>query len=134
MKKGAKLAIIGIIVVIAVFYLISTGFKQSGVYYLEVHELIKDPSKYNAKGIRVSGDVVNGTVVKDVKNKHLEFVMTDGTGEKMNVIYNGIIPDAFTEDVQVIVEGKYNKDTNTFIATTLLTKCPSKYEAEVEKK
>lgn len=134
MKKGANLTIIGIIVVIAVFYLISTGFNQSGVYYLEVHELIKDPSKYNAKGIRVSGDVVDGTVVKDVKNKHLEFVMADGTGEKINVIYNGIIPDAFTEDVQVIVEGKYNKDTNTFNATTLLAKCPSKYEAEVEKK
>ncbi|MBC7196202.1 cytochrome c maturation protein CcmE [Deferribacteraceae bacterium V6Fe1] len=134
MKKGTKLAIIGIIVIAAVFYLISTGFKQSGVYYLEVHELIKDPSKYNTKGIRVSGDVVDGTVVKDTKNQHLEFVMADGTGEKMNVIYNGIIPDAFTEEVQVIVEGKYDKDTNTFKATTLLAKCPSKYEAEVEKK
>jgi cytochrome c-type biogenesis protein CcmE len=51
----------------------------------------------------------------------------------MNVVYNGIIPDAFTEDVQVIVEGKYHKDTNTFNASTLLAKCPSKYEAEVEK-
>jgi cytochrome c-type biogenesis protein CcmE len=131
MKKGTKLAVIGIIVVVAVFYLISTGFKQSGVYYLEVHELKSDPSKYEAKGIRVSGDVVNGTVLKDVKNQHLEFVMSDETGEQMSVIYNGMIPDAFTEDVQVIVEGKYNRDTNTFNAKTLLAKCPSKYDAEV---
>jgi cytochrome c-type biogenesis protein CcmE len=131
MKKGTKLVVIGIIVVVAVFYLISTGFKQSGVYYLEVHELISDPSKYDAKGIRVSGDVVDGTVIKDVKNQHLEFVMTDKTGQQMSVVYNGIIPDAFTEDVQVIVEGKYNRDTNTFNAKTLLAKCPSKYEAEV---
>jgi cytochrome c-type biogenesis protein CcmE len=133
MKKGTKLVTIGIIVVVAVFYLISSGFKQSGVYYLEVHELIKDPTKYEAKGIRVSGDVVKGTIVKDAKNQHLEFVMADGTGKQMNVVYNGIIPDAFTEDVQVIVEGKYHKDTNTFNASTLLAKCPSKYEAEVEK-
>jgi cytochrome c-type biogenesis protein CcmE len=95
MKKGTKLVAIGIIVVVAVFYLISSGFKQSGVYYLEVHELIKDPTKYEAKGIRVSGDVVKGTIVKDAKNQHLEFVMADGTGKQMNVVYNGIIPDAF---------------------------------------
>jgi hypothetical protein len=42
--------------------------------------------------------------------------------------------DAFKEGVQVIVEGRYDKDTNTFKAKTLLAKCPSKYEAEVEKK
>lgn len=133
MKKGTKLIVVGLVVVAAIFYLISSGFKQSGVYYLEVHELVNNPSKFQTKGVRISGDVVNGSVVRDNKNQSLKFVMADGTGVKMNVDYKGIIPDAFTEDVQVIVEGRYDKNSNTFSAATLLAKCPSKYEAEVKK-
>lgn len=133
MKKGTKLVIVGLIVVAGIFYLISSEFKQSGVYYLEVHEIVNNPSKFETKGVRISGDVVKGSVVRDDKNQHLDFIMADGTGAKMNVKYKGIIPDAFTEDVQVIVEGKYDKQSNTFTAATLLAKCPSKYEAEVKK-
>ncbi|HCW93018.1 MAG TPA: cytochrome c biogenesis protein CcmE [Flexistipes sinusarabici] len=132
--KKSKFLIAGLIVVAAVGYLIISGFNSSSVYYLEVSELVKKPAAYSEKGLRVSGDVKNGTVQKDVVNQHLEFVMSDKKGSEMNVVYNGIIPDAFNEDVQVIVEGEYSKKTNTFKARTLLAKCPSKYEAKVEKK
>ncbi len=129
--KKSKFLIAGLVVVAAVGYLIISGFKTNSVYYLKVSELVNQHENVSEKGLRVSGDVENGTVNKDVVNQHLEFVMTDETGAKMNVVYNGIIPDAFSEDVQVIVEGEYSKDTNTFNARTLLAKCPSKYEAEV---
>jgi|Wag4MinimDraft_13_1082653.scaffolds.fasta_scaffold00344_3 cytochrome c-type biogenesis protein CcmE len=128
--KKSKFFIAGLVVVAAVGYLIVSGFKSNSVYYLKVNELVSQ-NETLSKGLRVSGDVENGSVEKDVVNQHLKFVMTDDTGAKMNVVYNGIIPDAFNEDVQVIVEGEYSKDTNTFNARTLLAKCPSKYEAEV---
>lgn len=130
--KKSKFLVAGLVVIAAVGYLVISGFNSSSVYYLEVTELVNKSSTYSEKGLRVSGDVKNGTVEKDVVNKHLEFVMTDKEGSEMNVVYNGIIPDAFNEDVQVIVEGEYSKKTNTFKARTLLAKCPSKYEAEVE--
>ena len=40
-------------------------------------------------------------------------------------------PDSFKADVQVILEGKYTPEGNLFKATTLLVKCPSRYEGEV---
>ena len=48
----------------------------------------------------------------------------------VNVYYKGVKPDSFKADVQVILEGKYNKAENLFKATTLLVKCPSRYEGE----
>ena len=44
------------------------------------------------------------------------------------VDFTGIIPDTFVDDADVVVEGK-RRDDGVFEATTLLAKCPSKYEA-----
>jgi cytochrome c-type biogenesis protein CcmE len=43
------------------------------------------------------------------------------------VVYRGIIPDTFTDSVDVVVEGRLGRD-GTFRATTLLAKCASRYE------
>jgi cytochrome c-type biogenesis protein CcmE len=48
----------------------------------------------------------------------------------MRASYQGVMPDAFKEDVEVILEGTYSQYDNMFNATILLAKCPSKYEAE----
>jgi cytochrome c-type biogenesis protein CcmE len=48
----------------------------------------------------------------------------------MPVYYKGgPVPDIFGEEVQVVVEGKVGPD-GTFQASTLLAKCPSKFESE----
>ena len=44
----------------------------------------------------------------------------------------GIIPDTFTDSVDVVVEGRYNRE-GTFVATTLLAKCASRYENAPDK-
>jgi cytochrome c-type biogenesis protein CcmE len=130
MKKGSKFFIAGIIVIGAIGFLIMSGFQQNSVYYLEVNELLKQPEAYKTKGVRISGNVKEGSIQQDIMKKFLKFTMIDDTGATMTVEYTGLVPDAFTEDVQVIVEGKYDKAKNTFYAKTLLAKCPSKYEAD----
>jgi cytochrome c-type biogenesis protein CcmE len=52
--------------------------------------------------------------------------MTDGS-RTYPVVYRGIIPDTFTDSVDVVVEGRLGRD-GTFRATTLLAKCASRYE------
>ncbi|KAA0258888.1 cytochrome c maturation protein CcmE [Deferribacter autotrophicus] len=131
MKKSLKIIIPGLIILAVITYLIFTSFKDTGVYYLEVSELMKNPSQYYGKGLRVSGLVETGSVTKKAIEKYLEFNLVDDSGAKLRVVYKGIIPDAFKEDVGVIVEGKLDK-SNIFRAKTLLAKCPSKYEAEVK--
>ena len=46
----------------------------------------------------------------------------------IKVEYKGIVPDAFQEEVEVIVEGTYDEVNKKFVANSLLAKCPSRYE------
>ena len=135
MKKYVKFVIVAVIVIGAVAYLTVSGFSKSGIYYLEVSELLNNPKLYNAKGSRISGKVVRGSAVKNsVDSKLLEFQIEDTKGEKLSVEYSGVVPDAFEEGVIVIVEGKYDPDTSKFYANKLMAKCPSKYEPESPEK
>ena len=131
MKKGIKFAIAGVIVVGVIAYLMFSGLSQHTVYYVEVSELLADPAKYETKGARLSGDVVENTIVKDtMEKKLLQFDITDAQGAVMSVEYRGVVPDAFEEGVTVILEGNYDMAKKVFNAKTLMAKCPSKYEGE----
>jgi cytochrome c-type biogenesis protein CcmE len=56
----------------------------------------------------------------------------DGSAQ-LPVDFSGIIPDTFVDDADVVVEGNRRTD-GVFEATTLLAKCPSKYETAGEAK
>jgi cytochrome c-type biogenesis protein CcmE len=133
MNKNTKLLAATAVIVIAISFMLFSGFKSEGVYYLTVAEVLENPAKLNEKGMRVS-EVVAGTIDKNVKEKHVVFNIMDleGSESVMKVDYKGIIPDTFKEDIHVIIEGNYDTENKTFIAKTLLTKCPSKYEVETE--
>jgi cytochrome c-type biogenesis protein CcmE len=51
-----------------------------------------------------------------------------GDQKSVRVEYEGVIPDMFQADREVVVEGQLD-ETGVFKADTLLTKCASKYEA-----
>ncbi len=51
------------------------------------------------------------------------------SGASMKVKYNGIVPDTFKEDSEVVVEGAWDSASGEFEASVLLAKCPSKYES-----
>jgi cytochrome c-type biogenesis protein CcmE len=66
-------------------------------------------------------------VVYDTKvdaNK-FSFYMTDQKGYERLIIYNGAKPQDFEKSEQVVVIGKIENDA--FLASSLLLKCPSKY-------
>jgi len=52
----------------------------------------------------------------------------DDPTKSIRVNYRGTVPDTFKPGVEVILEGAFKADASQFEATTLLTKCPSKYE------
>lgn len=131
MKKWVKFVIAGAVVIGVITYLMISGLSQHTVYYVEVSELLENPAKFETKGARLSGDVVENTVVKDnMDKKLLQFDITDSAGSVMSVEYKGVVPDAFEEGVTVILEGNYDSSKKVFYAKTLMAKCPSKYEGE----
>ena len=82
------------------------------------------------RGIRISGHVSPGTIVSDTTQAKVEFTVFEReSGSTLPVVYQGIIPDTFKDNAEVVVEGRYHTEGNLFEANVLLAKCPSKYEA-----
>jgi cytochrome c-type biogenesis protein CcmE len=133
-KKNQKFLIAGVVIVLAISYLVYVGVKESGVYFLTVTELKSDSRPDNGRGVRVSGVVIDGSIEEETMNLILRFKVMDEEGgtedNYLNVYYKGVKPDSFKADVQVILEGKYSREENLLKATTLLVKCPSRYEGE----
>lgn len=114
---------------LGVLYLLITGLQTSTVYYLTVGELLERAPNVRGQQVRVAGDVTPGSVAKEDAGLGIRFLVQDASGQ-LPVYYRGKpVPDIFGDNMQVVVEGKYGPD-GTFVATTLLAKCPSKFESE----
>ncbi len=110
-------------------FLMTSGIKETGVYFLTPSELAAkvqaDPSFHNV-GVKMGARVVHGSISRDVGTQTIAFQVTDGT-QSYPVVYRGLAPDTFTDDVDVVVEGRLDPN-GTFRATSLLAKCGSRYE------
>lgn len=136
MRKQRRFLIGGVAVLAVVGYLMVTGMKDSMVYYHTPAELLarvsEDPS-YRELGLKVGGRVAPGSVRFDQRTLDLQFEVFDiETGEsRIPVHYQGPLPDTFEEGRDVVVEGRLT-EAGLFEATTVLTKCGSRYEAAEE--
>lgn len=130
MKARTKFILGAVLIAGAVSYLMAEGIKDTGVYFLMPSELAEraamDPSMYDV-GLRVGGHVVTGSIERDVETQVITFEVTDGV-KSYPVIYHGIAPDTFTDSVEVVVEGRLNRE-GTLQATDVLAKCGSRYES-----
>jgi len=133
-SKKAKIPIAVGAILIAMGYLMYSGISDTGVYYRTVSEVLDQASIFDGQSLRISGEVVDGTIQYDQENLVLSFSVRDTENDRvtMRASYQGVMPDAFKEDVEVILEGSYSQYDNLFNATILLAKCPSKYVAEAE--
>ena len=129
MKARTRVLSCAGLVVGTVGYLMASGIKDTGVYFLTPSELAQrvsaDPS-FRDVGVKMGARVVHGTIQRDVATQTIAFKVTDGT-QTYPVVYRGMAPDTFTDDVDVVVEGRLLPD-GPFRATTLLAKCGSRYE------
>jgi cytochrome c-type biogenesis protein CcmE len=93
-----------------------------------------EPSRLTAmaqpgRSYELTGKVVDGSVKK--LSDRMEFRVEDRTGgASVPVSYTGEVPDPFRDGREVIVTVR--KDGATFVGEkdSLITKCPSKYQAE----
>ena len=125
---NAKVIIPAIVIVAAAGYLIYSNM-QTGVasYFVTVGELTAQSAVVDGERVRVGGNVEPSSIVTGGVGEPLRFSVTDGT-TTIPVVYDGVTPDIFSDNVQVVVEGTYHAG-GTFQADTLLTKCPSKFES-----
>ncbi len=128
-RKGPpkKVLIAGVVAVAAIVYLIIFGVQGATVYSLTIPELKAKGQAAVGQGVRVSGILDGSTVAFDPQEVILRFNLV-GDGETLPVVYKGVKPDNMHDSTEVIVEGRLQGD-GTLEASSLLFKCPSKYES-----
>ena len=128
--RRIKFVVIGLgIAATMVFMLVVATQKSDGgfAYYVTVREFSE---KGQPQGhFRVNGKVATGSIERLSDGRQVTFTIKDRDGgAQLPVDFTGIIPDTFVDDADVVVEGTRRAD-GVFQATTLLAKCPSKYES-----
>lgn len=126
-RTNRKILAAVVVFVLAGAYLVYSGARSSMAYYLTVGELLDRTAAVGQSDVRLSGHVADGTIVRDAVAGTLAFQVTDGT-RRLDVRYRGVVPDAFKDGAEVVVEGRF--DGQTFTAARLFAKCPSKFEPE----
>jgi cytochrome c-type biogenesis protein CcmE len=120
-----KFLIGGLIIILAIAYLGYAGFKNSATYYYTVSEVMDRGSSVYGERLRINGKVLADSVHTETDSLVLKFSITEG-GKNLPVVYQGVTPDTFRSDSDVVVEGRLDP-SGVFQATDILTKCPSKY-------
>jgi len=123
--RRKRFVIAALIVVAAVGALIYIGVRGSSVYYMTLAELRAQADAAYGDKIRLGATVVDGSIQSGADGV-TRFVVTDGTNT-LPVSYRGSLPDTFKDGAGVVLRGKLTS-SGTFEASSLLAKCPSKYE------
>lgn len=111
-------------------YFMYQAIQSSWSYYYSVDEFVSDGTKVENHSFRLRGKVKPGSVKRDIQKMDLKFTLA-GVKTEVPIHYAGTVPENFTEDIEVVVEGRL-KTTGIFEANSLITRCESKYKAKVK--
>lgn len=149
-----KFIIGGLLIVLAVIYLIASSTQAAAQYYLTIDELIAKGDSLGDRDIKVSGAVDGESIVYDTKSLTLRFTavnvpadldeieaagglakvlytaLLDPNASKIEIEYIGPLPDLLRHEAQAIVTGRMGTD-GVFHADELLLKCPTRYEEDI---
>jgi cytochrome c-type biogenesis protein CcmE len=130
-RKKVKFALLGVAVALAIGLLTYSALGRSYYYSLSVNELLAKRGEMVEKPVRVNGIVKKGSINYSTQRMELRFTIVDKKNKKQSIpiIYNNVAPDTFGSGVEVVVEGQLSSD-GVFRATSVLTKCASKYQSQ----
>jgi len=120
-----KFLVGGLVILIALGYMIWAGVTQSAVYFVTPSELQAAPVA--GKAYRLGGLVVPGSLKWEPRTLDLTFTVTDGK-TSVAVRHKGSPPDLFGEGRGAVVEGQWTAD-GYFKSTQILAKHSEEYKA-----
>jgi cytochrome c-type biogenesis protein CcmE len=129
MTTGRKLAIVSMLVAGAIAYLTYLGAAESWQYYLTVDECLNDASLHGGTCLRVNGKIAADSLQITPDRRQADFALQGEKGS-LAVTFSGSIPDNLAENMDVVVEGRFEDETQ-FHATKILTRCASKYQSKI---
>jgi cytochrome c-type biogenesis protein CcmE len=125
-KRKIRLVVALTAAVLLATALVYTSFNASTEARTPSELLAEEPAGTS----EVYGNVVAGSV--EHRGADLSFVIADrdDPSKSVPVQYSGQVPDPFREGREVIVDGELVDGTLVAEKDSLITKCPSKFEAE----
>jgi cytochrome c-type biogenesis protein CcmE len=118
--------IIASVIVVAFIVFGSYSFLESNVEYTDVTGAMAKHKKVQLKGAWNK----EKESFFDAKSTQFTFYLIDDKGKECRVVLDGAAPNNFELATSVVAKGRYLEDKGYFHATEVLTKCPSKYEAQ----
>ncbi|MDC3414546.1 cytochrome c maturation protein CcmE [Aquibacillus sp. 3ASR75-11] len=130
MSKRIKWMIVSILFFGVVGALIYSSIGNAATFYMTVDELKAEQGQIAGKPIKLSGKIVGDSIEFDSDKILLTFELRGEENKEFRVPiqYEGAKPDTLNDGWEAIVTGKLSPN-GKLVATELLVKCPSKYEA-----
>ncbi len=116
--------IAAVIVIVMALIFGASSFFESNVEYGSFSKAMSTTKKMQVKGEWQKEKPSSFNLEK----KQFNFYLKDEYGTVLPVIFDGAKPNNFEIATSLVVKGKYGE--GYFHATEILTKCPSKYEAD----
>ncbi len=139
-----KFMIGGVLILVAVVYLIASGTLTGAQYFMTVDDLVNNPA-YVGKTVRITGAVIGDTINYDTNTLLIQFTVANVADDAPNLgqalheavidtsvtrlpvrVENTVKPDLLKNEAQAIMTGTLGTD-GIFHATELLLKCPSRF-------
>ena len=107
----------------AIIFFVLKSLEEIIVYFFSPTEIYNKLNISFDEKIRIGGLVKENSLIKSQKS--IKFIITDLKNEII-VIYNGLVPNLFSEGKGVIAEGQL-KDRKYFVADKILAKHDENY-------
>jgi cytochrome c-type biogenesis protein CcmE len=120
-----KIHIVSILMIVGAIVLIANAAGDVSTY-----ANFSDAEK-NGQRVKVAGTLSKDKEMEykpEVDPNYFSFFIKDGKGEERKVVLLGAKPQDFELSEQIVLTGSMKGDT--FVATEMLLKCPSKYKDE----
>ena len=129
-----RLIILGVVVALALAYMIFVAFPGNALYFVTVSEFVGGEKYQDGRELRVSGKLVADSFQREAGGPVAYFRLVDKEGDSggatLQASYVGVMPDLFfNPHSEIILEGSYAPSGQVFEAESILVKCPSKYQS-----
>jgi cytochrome c-type biogenesis protein CcmE len=154
MSGKFKFIAAGLLIVIAVAFLIVSSTGSTAHYYLTIEEVRAMGNDAVGRNITVSGAILGDTIVYDSSAPQVTFTVVQIPGDPkeveqggglatvlhnavnnpgaphLEIVFDDVKPDLLQHEAQAIMRGQLGED-GRFYAEDVLLKCPSRYEEEI---
>jgi len=119
--------VLAVVLLVAAMAIGVTSFRKSVTPYISFGE-----ARRTSGLVQVNGVLADKQYVLKKGEQYMSFRLRDDHGEIMPVVYRGVVPGNFDQATSIVAIGRYADQH--FEAEQLLVKCPSKYQAEADKR